>query len=120
MILRSVLMMSLGTLCLLAGLAFVLTPIPLGLPLISAALAIFIASNRPAARLMLLGRLRLPLLDRSMDWLERYGGRRVRRALRRTRPGRVPRRLVQVRPRPAMIPPLVPRPIPVMARLRRR
>ena len=120
MILRSVLMMSLACLCLLVGLAFELTPIPLGLPLISAALAILIASNRPSARLMLLGRLKLPLLDRGMDWLERHGGRRVRRALRRTRPGRVPRRLVRVRPRPVMIPPLVPRPIPVMARLRRR
>ncbi len=32
MILRSVLMMSLACLCLLVGLAFVLTPIPLGLP----------------------------------------------------------------------------------------
>lgn len=117
---RGVLMMSLGCLCLVIGLAFVLTPIPLGLPLISAALAIFIASNRPAARLVLLGRLRLPLLDRGVDWLERHGGRRVRRALRRTRPGRVPRRLIRVRPRPVMIPPLVPRPIPVMARLRRR
>ncbi len=90
---RALLATALGVFCLVAGLAFILTPIPLGAPLIGAALALLVTSNRFAARLVLLGWHRLSTLDRGVNWLERRGGARLRRVLRRTRPGRMPRRL---------------------------
>ena len=93
MTLRGIFATALGIVCLAAGLAFILTPIPLGAPLIGAALTLLVASNRSAARLVLLGRCRLSTLDRGVDWLERRGGARLGRVMRRTRPGRMPRRL---------------------------
>ena len=90
---RALLATALGIVCLLAGLVFLATPIPLGVPLISFALVLLVTSNRFAARLVLLGRHRLSTLDRGVNWLERRGGARLRRVLRRTRPGRMPRRL---------------------------
>jgi hypothetical protein len=77
---------------LLTGFAASLTPFPLGMPLIAFGLMLLVASNRRAARWMLAGRSRLALLDRCVRLLEAHGGGRVRAVLRRTRPGRLPRR----------------------------
>ena len=76
----------------LTGFAASLTPVPLGTPLIAFGLMLLIASNRRAARWMLASRARLALLDRGVRLLEARGGRKVRAVLRRTRPGRLPRR----------------------------
>jgi hypothetical protein len=89
---RAFLATALGIVCLLAGLIFLLTPVPLGAPLLSLALVLLVASNRTAARLLLSGRRHSRPLDNAVAWTERRGGERLRRVLRRTRPGRLPRR----------------------------
>lgn len=75
------------------GLAFSITPIPLGLPIFVVAVFLLLVSNRQAVRMAICGRRRIRLLDRWMDWLERVGGARYGRALRKTRPGRLPKRM---------------------------
>ena len=78
---------------LLVGLAFSITPIPLGLPLILIAVIMLVASNRYAVHLMIFGRRHIGLFDRWVGWLEVKGGQKFGRVLRKTRPGRMPRRL---------------------------
>ena len=74
------------------GLAFSITPIPLGLPIFVVAVFLLLVSNRQAVRMMISGRQRVPLLDRWLEWVERAGGSRFGRILRKTRPKRVPKR----------------------------
>ena len=74
------------------GLAFSITPIPLGLPIFVVAVFLLLVSNRKAAHMMISGRQRVPLFDRWLDWVERVGGNRYGRILRKTRPGRMPKR----------------------------
>ena len=78
---------------LLVGLAFSITPIPLGLPLILIAVIMLVASNRYAVHLMIYGRRHIGLFDRWVSWLEIKGGQKFGRILRKTRPGRMPRRM---------------------------
>lgn len=79
---------------LLIGLVFsVTTPIPLGFPLILFAIVLLLTSNRSAAQLMICCRGRFGLLDRWVNWLEIKGGNRFGRVLRKTRPGRMPKRV---------------------------
>ncbi len=79
---------------LLIGLVFsVTTPIPLGFPLILFAIVLLLTSNRTAAQMMVCCRRRIGLLDRWVNWLEVKGGDRFGRVLRKTRPGRVPKRV---------------------------
>ena len=78
---------------LLVGLAFSITPIPLGLPLILIAVIMLVASNRYAVHLMIYGRRHIGLFDRWVSWLEVKGGQKFGRILRKTRPGRMPRRM---------------------------
>ena len=78
---------------LLVGLAFSITPIPLGLPLILIAVIMLVASNRYAVHLMIYGRRHIGLFDRWVGWLEIKGGQKFGRILRKTRPGRMPRRM---------------------------
>lgn len=78
--------------CLVVGLAFSLTPIPLGAPLIALALVLLIGSSRFAARSLVLARMRVKIVDRMIGWLESHSGTRMGRVLRRTRPKRMPRR----------------------------
>ena len=78
---------------LLVGLAFSITPIPLGLPLILIAVIMLVASNRYAVHMMIYGRRRIGLFDRWVGWLEVKGGQKFGRVLRKTRPGRMPRRM---------------------------
>lgn len=78
---------------LLVGLAFSITPIPLGLPLILIAVIMLVASNRYAVHLMIYGRRHIGLFDRWVGWLEVKGGQKFGRILRKTRPGRMPRRM---------------------------
>ncbi len=89
---RKIIFILLAIVCLIVGLAFSLTPIPLGAPLISLALVMLIGSSRVAARWLVIARMRLPVLDRMIAWLERHSGTRIGRILRRTRPQRLPRR----------------------------
>ncbi|HMB46800.1 MAG TPA: hypothetical protein VKN63_00845 [Afifellaceae bacterium] len=77
---------------LLVGLAFSITPIPLGLPLILIAVIMLVASNRYAVHMMIFGRRHIGLFDRWVGWLEVKGGQKFGRVLRKTRPGRMPRR----------------------------
>ena len=77
---------------LIVGLAFSLSPIPLGTPLVALALVILIATNRLAARSLIVARMRVGPLDRLIGWLEYRSGTRLGRILRRTRPQRIPRR----------------------------
>ena len=74
------------------GLAFVMTPIPLGLPIFVVAVFLLLVSNRKAVGMIITGRRRVPLLDRWLEWVERAGGNRFGRILRKTRPKRVPKR----------------------------
>ncbi|MYZ46794.1 hypothetical protein [Propylenella binzhouense] len=90
---RRLLIYLLAALCLLLGLAFMVTPIPLGLPLLATGLILVTATSRRAAGLVLASRRGVPLVDRSIGFLEAHSGPRLRRALRRTRPGRLPRRI---------------------------
>ncbi|MGQ7792191.1 hypothetical protein ACUN0C_07270 [Faunimonas sp. B44] len=78
------------------GLAFSVTPIPLGAPLIGIALIMLVATSRNAARFMLASRKGVPFVDRCVGFLEARGGERFRKALRRTRPGRLPKRTLGV------------------------
>ena len=78
---------------LLVGLAFSITPIPLGLPLILIAVIMLVASNRYAVHMMIYGRRNISLFDRWVSWLEIKGGQKFGRVLRKTRPGRMPRRM---------------------------
>ncbi len=90
---RNMIFILLAIACLIVGLAFSLTPIPLGAPLIALALVMLIGSNRVAARWLVVARMRVPILDRMIAWLERHSGTRIGRILRRTRPQRMPRRV---------------------------
>jgi hypothetical protein len=89
---RNVIIISLAIAVLIVGLAFSLTPIPLGTPLVALALVVLIATSRFAARWLTIARMRLGLVDRMMAWLESRSGVRIGRILRRTRPQRMPRR----------------------------
>ena len=89
---RNMMFILLAVAVLIVGLAFSLTPIPLGAPLIALALVILIASNRFAARSLVVVRMRVRVLDRMIAWLESHSGTRIGRILRRTRPQRMPRR----------------------------
>ena len=80
-------------LLLLVGLAFSITPIPLGFPLILIAIFLLVASNRYAVHMMIFGRRHIGLFDRWVNWLEVKGGQRFGRVLRKTRPGRMPKRM---------------------------
>ena len=75
------------------GLAFSITPIPLGLPIFILAVFLLLVSSRHAVRITIFGRLHLGLFDRWLNWLERVGGERYGRVLRKTRPGRLPKRV---------------------------
>jgi hypothetical protein len=89
---RNTIVIVLAIACLIIGLAFSLTPIPLGTPLVALALVILIARNRLAARSLVIARMRVGLFDRMIGWLESHSGTRIGRILRRTRPQRMPRR----------------------------
>ncbi len=89
---RNVMFIVLAIACLIVGLAFSLTPIPLGAPLTALALVMLIASSRVAARSLVVARIRVGVVDRMIAWLESHSGRRMARILRRTRPQRMPRR----------------------------
>lgn len=78
---------------LVVGLAFSITPIPLGFPLILIGIFLLVATNRYAVHLMIWGRRRIGLFDRWVSWLEVKGGNRFGRVLRKTRPGRMPKRV---------------------------
>ena len=75
------------------GLAFSITPIPLGLPIFILAVFLLLVSNRSAVQLTIFGRRHITLFDRWLVWLERVGGNRYGRILRKTRPGRLPKRV---------------------------
>ena len=90
---RNMIVVLLAIACLIIGLAFSLTPIPLGTPLVALALVVLIATNRFAARWMVIARMRIGIVDRMMAWLEDHSGPRIGRILRRTRPQRMPRRV---------------------------
>lgn len=77
--------------CLIVGLAFFVTPIPLGIPLVGLSILLFIAASRNFTRLVIANRRASPKMDRMFDYMERRGGSQVRKALRRTRPGRFPK-----------------------------
>ena len=89
---RNMMFILLAVAVLIVGLAFSLTPIPLGAPLIALALVILIATNRLAARSLVVARTRVRIVDRMIVWLESHSGTRIGRILRRTRPQRMPRR----------------------------
>ena len=89
---RNMILILLAIACLIVGLAFSLTPIPLGAPLIALALVILIGSSRLAARSLVVARMRVRIVDRMIAWLESHSGTRIGRILRRTRPQRMPRR----------------------------
>ncbi len=90
---RNMIVILLAIACLIIGLAFSLTPIPLGTPLVALALVVLIATNRFARRWLVIARMRFAVVDRMMVWLEDHSGTRIGRILRRTRPQRMPRRL---------------------------
>ena len=90
---RNMIIVLLAISCLIIGLAFSLTPIPLGTPLVALALVVLIATNRFAARWLVIARMRVGVVDRMMTWLENHSGARIGRILRRTRPQRIPRRV---------------------------
>ncbi|WP_034492219.1 hypothetical protein [Afifella pfennigii] len=89
---RRVAFLFLALLCFLVGLAFIATPIPLGAPLFAVSLVLTIGASRTAARWVAGFRGRVPVFDRGVDFLERRGGRRLGRVLRKTSPRRLPRR----------------------------
>jgi hypothetical protein len=89
---RNMIFILLAIAFLIIGLAFSLTPIPLGAPLTALALVMLIGSSRFAARSLVVARMRVQLLDRMIAWLESHSGTRIGRILRRTRPQRMPRR----------------------------
>jgi len=89
---RNTMFILLAVAVLIVGLAFSLTPIPLGAPLIALALVILIGSSRLAARSLVVARMRVRIVDRMIAWLESHSGTRIGRILRRTRPQRMPRR----------------------------
>ncbi len=71
---------------LVSFLIFVLTPIPGGVILFVASLVFLICSSEWAAKCLTALRLRLPVFNRSMVWLENKAGDRLGRVLRTTRP----------------------------------
>ena len=89
---RNMIFILLAIALLIVGLAFSLTPIPLGAPLMALALVMLIGSSRVAARSLVVARMRVGVLDRMIAWLESHSGTRIGRILRRTRPQRMPRR----------------------------
>jgi len=89
---RQATLLFLALLAFLVGLAFIMTPIPLGAPLFAASLVLTIAASRRAARMVAGFRHSVPLFDRGIGFLERRGGRRLGRVLRKTSPRRFPRR----------------------------
>jgi len=89
---RNMILILLAIAVLIVGLAFSLTPIPLGAPLMALALVMLIGSSRFAARSLVVARMRIGLVDRMIAWLESHSGTRFGRILRRTRPQRMPRR----------------------------
>jgi len=58
-----------------------------------ALLLLLVASNRYAVHMMIFGRRHIGLFDRWVSWLETKGGPKFGRVLRKTRPGRMPRRM---------------------------
>lgn len=90
---KAMLATALALVLLPVGLAFSITPIPLGLPIFVVAVFLLLVSNRQAVRMMIWSRRHVPLLDRWLEWVERVGGSRYGRALRKTRPKRFPRRM---------------------------
>ncbi|MBZ8133416.1 hypothetical protein [Afifella sp. IM 167] len=89
---RQATLLFLALLAFLVGLAFIATPIPLGAPLFAASLVLAIAASRRATRIVAGFRYAVPLADKSISFLERRGGRRLGRVLRKTSPRRLPRR----------------------------
>jgi hypothetical protein len=89
---RNMIFILLAIAFLIIGLAFSLTPIPLGAPLTALALVMLIGSSRFAARWLVIARMRVSVIDRMIAWLESHSGTRIGRILRRTRPQRMPRR----------------------------
>lgn len=89
---RNMIFILLAIAFLIIGLAFSLTPIPLGAPLTALALVMLIGSSRLAARSLVVARMRVTVIDRMIAWLESHSGTRIGRILRRTRPQRMPRR----------------------------
>ena len=71
---------------LLVGAASMITPIPGGSILIAISLAILICASPRFARAVTFSRAQVPVLNKSMSWLEDRVGRRFGNALRRTRP----------------------------------
>ncbi|MDQ0324792.1 hypothetical protein J2R99_000641 [Rhodopseudomonas julia] len=90
---RRVSILFLAFLCFIVGVAFIATPIPLGAPLFALSLVLIVASSRSATRLVTGVRIRAPLFDRGVGFLERRAGR-LGRTLRKTSPRRYPRRPV--------------------------
>ncbi len=88
---RHAIVLMVGIVGLIVGLAFFLTPIPLGFPLVGLSLMILVGTSRKAAVTVLAVRRRVSLFDRFLNSLEERGGSRIRRALRKTRPGRLGR-----------------------------
>lgn len=89
---RSVIYLGAALLFLVIGLSLVWLPFPAGFPFFALALGFLVAGSRRAAGMVLASRRRVARLDRTINWVEKRGGRRVAKVLRRTRPGRLPRR----------------------------
>lgn len=90
---RSLIYLGAAVLFFVIGLSLVWLPFPAGFPFFALALGFLVAGSRRAAGMLLASRRRLATLDRTIDWVEQRGGRRIARTLRRTRPGRLPRRV---------------------------
>ena len=88
---RNAIYITIGLLGLIVGLAFFLTPIPLGIPLVGLSLMLLVATSRFFAKSLMGIRSDVPRVHRWIAYLEDRSGRRIRRILRKTRPQRVPR-----------------------------
>lgn len=83
---RKYVSISVGAVCLLAGILTVWTPIPTGIPLLAFGVVLLATASATARRLVKRARRNNGLFDRSMVAVESRASRTLSTMLRRTRP----------------------------------
>ena len=83
---KSIVLGIIAAICIAAGIATVLLPLPVGVPLIALGVMILITTNRRFAALIGLLRRRYQRLDRGLRWIEDRAGPKLAGPLFKTRP----------------------------------